>query len=168
MAQEGEKISLIAAIGRNRAIGKDNRLLWSIPGDLPRFKALTLGHPVIMGRKTWESLPEKFRPLPGRTNIVITRDPAYPAPGAVLVQSFPETLSRARDAEGAEEIFIIGGQQVYECALPFAQRLYLTLVDDEPAGDAFFPSFEDQFAETSRETGQEHAPPFSLVTYERI
>lgn len=169
MAQEGpEKISLIAAIGRNRAIGKDNRLLWNIPGDLPRFKALTLGHPVIMGRKTWESLPEKFRPLPGRANIVITRDSSYEAPGAILAQSFPEALSRARDAEGAEEVFIIGGQQVYECALPFAHRLYLTLVDDEPEGDAFFPAFEDQFTETRSEGGQENNPPFTLVTYERI
>ena len=80
MAQEGETISLIAALGRNRAIGKDNDLIWKLPGDLPRFKALTAGHPVIMGRKTWESLPMKFRPLPGRTNIVITRDSAYDAP----------------------------------------------------------------------------------------
>lgn len=169
MAQEGqEQISLIAAIGRNRAIGKDNRLLWNIPGDLPRFKALTMGHPVIMGRKTWESLPEKFRPLPGRTNVVITRDPQYPAQGAVLAQSFPEALSRARGAEGAEEIFVIGGQQVYQCALPFAHRLYLTLVDDEPAGDAFFPAYEDQFRETGREPGEENAPPFTLATFERI
>ena len=145
MAQEAEKISVIAALGKNRAIGKDNQLLWQIPGDLPRFKSLTLGHPVIMGRKTWESIPEKFRPLPGRTNIVITRDSSYNAPGAVLAQSFPEALSLARDADGSEEIFAIGGQQVYECALPFATNLYLTLVDDEKEGDAFFPSYEDQF-----------------------
>ncbi|MES2931769.1 MAG: dihydrofolate reductase [Patescibacteria group bacterium] len=152
MAQEAEKISVIAALSRNRAIGKDNQLLWQIPGDLPRFKKLTTGHPVIMGRKTWESIPEKFRPLPGRTNIVITRDSSYDAPGAVLAQSFPEALSRARDAEGSEEIFAIGGQQVYECALPFATNLYLTLVDEEKDGDAFFPAYEDQFSkETLRE-----------------
>lgn len=169
MAQEGqEKISLIAAIGTNRAIGKGNDLLWHIPGDLPRFKARTLGHPVIMGRKTWESLPEQSRPLPGRMNIVITRDPGYPAPGAVLAQSFPEALSRARDAEGADELFIIGGQQVYECALPFAHRLYLTLVEEAPEADAFFPSFEDEFREVSREPGAEHDPPFSIVTFERL
>ncbi len=145
MAQEGEKISVIAAIGSDHAIGKDNELLWSIPDDLKRFKALTSGHPVIMGRKTWEAIPEKFRPLPGRTNIVITRDPAYPAEGAVLAQSFPEALSLARDAEGANEIFAIGGQQVYECALPFAARLYLTVIDGEKEGDAFFPRYEEEF-----------------------
>lgn len=146
MAQEGEKISVIAALGRNRALGKDGKLLWSIPDDLKRFKALTLGHPVIMGRRTWESLPETFRPLPGRANIVITRDSAYEAPGARIARSFPEALSLARGAEGAEEIFAIGGQQVYECALPFAHRLYLTVIDDKKEGDAFFPEYESQFS----------------------
>lgn len=152
MAQEREEISVIAAIGRDRAIGKDNELLWNIPDDLKRFKALTSGHPVIMGRKTWESIPEKFRPLPGRTNIVITRDSAYDAAGAVLAQSFPQALSLARDAEGANEIFAIGGQQVYECALPFATRLYLTVIDGEKEGDAFFPRYEEEFTkETTRD-----------------
>jgi len=155
MAQEAEKISVIAALGRNRAIGKDNQLLWQVPGDLPRFKRLTSGHPVIMGRKTWESIPEKFRPLPERTNIVITRDSSYDAPGAVLAQSFPEALSLARDADGSDEIFAIGGQQVYECALPFATNLYLTLVDDEKEGDAFFPAYEDQFSKEVQRDEQE-------------
>lgn len=168
MAQEAEKISVIAAIGKNRAIGKDNQLLWQIPGDLPRFKSLTVGHPVIMGRKTWESIPEKFRPLPGRTNIVITRDSSYTAPGAVLAQSFPEALSLARDAEGSEEIFAIGGQQVYECALPFATNLYLTLVDDEKEGDAFFPSYEDQFSkETLREDQEGNGLKYTWLNLER-
>lgn len=168
MAQEGETISLIAAIGRNRALGKDNRLLWRLPGDLPRFKALTLGHPVIMGRKTWESLPEKARPLPGRANIVISRDKDYPAPGAILAQSFPEALSLARDAEGAEEIFAIGGQQVYECALPFAAKLYLTLVDDAPEADAYFPAYEDQFTkETLREEREDGGLRYTHVDLER-
>lgn len=168
MAQEGEKISLIAALGKNRAIGKDNRLIWNIPGDLPRFKALTSGHPVLMGRKTWESLPEKSRPLPGRTNIVITRDTSYKAPGAILAQSFPQALSLARDAEGADEIFAIGGQQVYECALPFATNLYLTLVEDEQEGDAFFPSYEDQFTkETFREELEHEGLKYARVNLER-
>jgi dihydrofolate reductase len=148
---EPSSLSIIAAIGRNRAIGRDNQLLWSIPDDLKRFKALTSGHPVIMGRKTWESLPEKFRPLPGRTNVVITRDRSYDAPGAILAQSFPEALSLARDGEDASEIFAIGGQQVYECALPFASRLYLTVVDDEKEGDAFFPTYEQFTKEIHRE-----------------
>lgn len=168
MAQEAETISLIAALGTNRAIGKDNDLIWKLPGDLPRFKALTLGHPVIMGRKTWESLPANFRPLPGRTNIVVTRDAAYNAPGAILAQSFPEALSLARDAEGAEEIFAIGGQQVYECALPFASRLYLTLVDDAQEGDAYFPSYEDQFQrEVAREEHEHEGIRYAHVTLER-
>lgn len=168
MAQEGEKISLIAALGKNRAIGKDNRLIWNIPGDLPRFKALTSGHPVIMGRKTWESLPEKSRPLPGRTNIVITRDTSYDAPSAILAQSFPQALSLARDAEGADEIFAIGGQQVYECALPFATNLYLTLVEDEQEGDAFFPSYEDRFTKkTFREELEHEGLKYARVNLER-
>lgn len=168
MAQEAETISLIAALGANRAIGKDNDLIWRLPGDLPRFKALTLGHPVIMGRRTWESLPEKFRPLPGRTNIVITRDAAYNAPGAIRAQSFPEALSLAREAEGANEIFAIGGQQVYECALPFASRLYLTLVDDAQEGDAYFPSYEEQFAREIERVELEHEGlRYAHVTLER-
>ncbi len=168
MAQESEKISVIVAVGRNRAIGKDNELLWNIPDDLKRFKALTVGHPVIMGRKTWESIPEKFRPLPGRTNIVITRDPEYPAPGAILAQTFPEALSLARDAEGAHEIFAIGGQQVYECALPFASRLYLTLIEDEKEGDSYFPAYEDEFTkETAREEREYEGLRYSWLDLER-
>ncbi len=168
MAQEAEKISLIVAIGRNRAIGKDNELLWNIPGDLPRFKRLTLGHPVIMGRRTWESIPEKYRPLPDRTNIVITRDRSYNAPGAVLAQSFPEALSLARDAEGAGEIFAIGGQQVYECALPFATNLYVTLIDDEKEGDAFFPAYESEFTkEVAREEHEHNGLRYTWLDLER-
>lgn len=167
MAQE-EKISVIAAIGRDRAIGKDNALLWRIPDDLKRFKQLTDGHPVIMGRKTWESLPEKFRPLPGRANIVITRDSAYDAPGAVLAQSFPEALSLARDAEGSEEIFAIGGQWVYECALPFASRLYLTVIDDQKEGDAFFPRYEEEFTkEVARDEREYEGLHYALLDLER-
>lgn len=161
-------LSLIAAIGTNRAIGKDNELLWQLPEDLPRFKALTTGHPVIMGRRTWESLPDAARPLPGRTNIVITRDPAYTAPGAMRAQSFPEALSLARAAEGAEEVFAIGGQWVYECALPFADRLYLTLVEDAPEADAFFPAYSDQFSrEVAREARASGGLRYTWLTLER-
>ena len=168
MAQEREEISVIAAVGRDRAIGKDNELLWSIPDDLKRFKALTVGHPVIMGRKTWESIPEKFRPLPGRTNIVITRDPAYPAEGAVLAQSFPQALSLARDAEGANEIFAIGGQQVYECALPFATRLYLTVIEGEKEGDAFFPRYDEEFTkEVARDEREWEGLRYAWLDLER-
>ena len=167
MAQE-EKISIVVAIGEDRAIGKSNELLWSIPDDLKRFKSLTSGHPVIMGRKTWESIPEKFRPLPSRTNIVITRDSSYNAPGAVLAQSFPEALSLARDAEGSDEIFAIGGQQVYECALPFAHRLYLTLIDDRKEGDVFFPRYEEEFSkEIAREERVHEGLHYTWLDLER-
>lgn len=170
MAQETpqEILSIIVAVGRNRAIGKENELIWQIPDDLRRFKEATTGHPVIMGRKTWESLPPSFRPLPNRTNIVITRDSTYKAPGAILAQSFPEALSRARDAEGAAEIFAIGGQWVYECALPFASRLYITLVDDERDGDAFFPVYDDQFTrEVFREEREFEGLKYTWLTLER-
>lgn len=156
MAQEGEKISIAVAIGRdhqhNHVIGCRGELLWHIPDDLKRFKALTLGHPVIMGRRTWESLPEKARPLPGRTNIVITRNPDYVANGALVAGSFPEALSLAQQAEGADEIFVAGGTEIYRAALPFTTHLYLTVIDDEKEGDAFFPSYESEFTkETFRE-----------------
>ena len=136
---------MVVAMGRGRVIGKDNGLLWRIPDDLKRFKALTLGHPVIMGRKTWESLPERFRPLPGRTNIVVTRQDSYEATGAVVVHSLDEARAAAARAEGADEVFIIGGAQLYNEALPFADRLYLTLIDDTKEGDAYFPEYEAEF-----------------------
>ncbi len=140
------KISLIAAIGAgNRALGKDGQLLWQIPDDLRRFKMLTSGHPVIMGRKTWESLPEKFRPLPGRMNVVITRQKEYAAAGAHVLSSLEEALATARTAEGAEEIFIIGGGQLYTEALSQADILYLTLIGEEKEGDVFFPPYENRF-----------------------
>src|SRR3989344_8265108 len=101
-------ISLIAAIGKNRELGKGGRLLWHIPEDMRRFKALTLGHPVIMGRKTWESLPQMFRPLPGRTNIVVTRQTGYEASGAIVADSLEAARAAAARAPGADEVFVIG------------------------------------------------------------
>ncbi len=139
-------IALVAAFGKDtRAIGKDGKLLWQLPEDLARFKQLTQGHPVIMGRKTWDSLPSKFRPLPGRTNIIVTRIEDYPTEGAVVAHSLPEALSLAKRAEGADEIFVIGGGELYRAALPFADRLYLTLVESDATGDTFFPAYTDDF-----------------------
>jgi dihydrofolate reductase len=153
MPNTSSNLSLIAAIGKgNRALGKDNQLIWHIPEDLKRFKALTLGHPVIMGRKTWESLPEKFRPLPGRQNIVITRQNDYHAEGAIVSNSLEDAIISAQKTEGVDELFIIGGGELYKEALPFANKLYLTLIDEEKEGDVFFPAFEDRFTkETFRE-----------------
>lgn len=163
-----QRISLIAALaGKSRAIGKENDLLFTVPGDLARFKALTMGHPVLMGRKTWESLPERFRPLPGRTNIVVTRDRDYIAQGALLAHSLPEGLSLAKEAESSDELFVIGGGELYRAALPFADRLYLTLVDIETEADTFFPAYEDEFATTISEESFEGPPPHRVVVIER-
>lgn len=163
-----QHISLIAALGHNNVIGKDNGLLWHLPDDLKRFKQLTSGHPVVMGRKTWESLPEKYRPLPGRTNIVVTRDITYEAPGATIAHSIPEAFEYARKAEGADDICVIGGGELYRATLPFATRLHLTLVDDPTPGTVTFPEYEEVFKkEMSRESHEENGINYEWVTLER-
>ena len=163
------RIALIAALGaRTRAIGKQGELLWRLPEDLKRFKALTSGHPVIMGRKTWESLPERARPLPGRTNIVVTRQPEYEAPGAVVTDSLEAALAAAARADGADEVFVIGGGELYAAALPRASRLYLTLVDSDAEGDAFFPAYDKDFTkECAREARAHEGLQYEWVTLER-
>src|SRR3989344_4826566 len=149
-------IAIIAALGaRTRAIGKNNELLWHIPDDLKRFKQLTFGHPVVMGRKTWESLPERFRPLPERTNIVVTRQTGYEAMGATVADSFEDARTAAARAAGADEIFVIGGGELYREALPFANRLYLTLVDADADADTFFPPYEDIFTKVISDESRE-------------
>lgn len=130
------EIILIAAVARNRVIGKDNRLLWNIPEDMAHFKALTQGHAVLMGRKTWESLPPRFRPLPGRRNIVISRQGDYAAPGAEVAASLEAGIALAADAA---QLFIIGGADIYAQAMACADRLEITEVDLAPEGDAWFP-----------------------------
>jgi dihydrofolate reductase len=130
------EIVIIAAVARNRVIGKDNQLLWNIPEDMAHFKTLTAGHTVIMGRKTWESLPPRFRPLPGRRNIVISRQADYAAPGTELADSLENALKLASTAA---TVFIIGGEQIYRQAMALADRLEITEVDLEPEGDAWFP-----------------------------
>ncbi len=160
---------MIAALSREtRAIGKNGTLLWSVPEDMARFKKLTSGHPVVMGRKTWESIPAKFRPLPGRINIVVTRDTAYVAEGAVVVHSLAEAIEAAIGAAGAEEIFIIGGGELYKEGLPFASRLYLTLVDDNEDGDAYFPEYANDFTKVLLDEQHDHnGLLYSFVTLER-
>jgi dihydrofolate reductase len=161
-------LSLIAAVARNGAIGRDNQLLFRIPGDLPRLKRLTLGHPVIMGRKTWDSLPPKNRPLPGRLNIVVTRNRDWRAEGATVVHSFEDALQHTR---GAQQAFVIGGAELYALALPYADRLDLTEVDQDAEGDAFFPAWKrEDFTETGREVrpaGESTPFDFAFVTYQR-
>lgn len=132
------EIVLVAAVAKNRVIGRDNQLIWNIPEDMAHFKALTHGHTVLMGRKTWESLPPRFRPLPGRRNIVVSRQAGYVADGAETAGSLEAGF--ALQAPG-EKVFVIGGAEIYEQALPFATQMELTEVDLEPEGDAWFPAF---------------------------
>ena len=159
-------ISLIAALAANRAIGKDNELLWQLPEDMRNFRETTRGKPVIMGRKTWESLPEAFRPLPGRHNIVVSRDPDYQAAGATLAGSLADALGQAADVE---EVFVIGGGELYSQALPLASRLYLTEIAQDFAGDVFFPDVPPQdWQEISRQPGQSSSGlGFAFVVYQR-
>ncbi len=143
-------IALVVARGRNGVIGQDGDLPWRLRSDLKRFKAITLGKPCIMGRKTWDSLP--LRPLPGRLNLVLTRDLSYEAKGAVVCESLAEAVSIAKETaaeDGVEEICIIGGAQIYAAALPRARRLYITEVEAEPDGDALFPAFDEAAFEES-------------------
>lgn len=162
-------ISLIAAVAANRAIGKNNELLWHLPEDMRHFRETTHGKPVIMGRKTWESLPDAFRPLPGRQNIVVSRNPAYQAPGATLVGSLEDALRKAELSDKADEAFVIGGAELYRQALPLASRLYLTEVAESFEADVFFPEVLPQdWEEVSRQKQQsESGPSFSFVIYQR-
>jgi dihydrofolate reductase len=135
--------SFVVAAARNGVIGQTNRMPWHLPSDLAFFKRLTMGHPVVMGRKTYESIG---KPLPGRKNIVITRDPAFQAPGCVIVDSLDAAYRAAGDVD---EVFVIGGAQVYEAAMPTVDRIYLTEVEAEIEGDTWFPRFDrSQWAET--------------------
>ncbi|MDY0745805.1 dihydrofolate reductase [Paucibacter sp. R3-3] len=161
------RLSLIVGLGRNREIGRDNGLLWHLPGDLPRFKALTMGHAVIMGRKTWDSLPERFRPLPGRRNIVLSRQPALQLAGAEVFRTLEEALAACA---GDADVFVIGGAQIYTQALPLADRLELTEVEaDFPDADAFFPAWDrSAFEETARATQMSaEGWRYDFVTYQR-
>jgi dihydrofolate reductase len=163
------ELILIAALARDHVIGKDNRLLWHLPEDMRHFKALTHGHPVIMGRKTWESLPEKFRPLSGRKNIVITRNSEFVAPGAVVAATLDAALTACADSSPA---FVIGGAEIYALALPRSTRMELTEIDAEFAGDAWFPAWDKlDWQETTREQhrheGKDGAFDYAFVRYQR-
>jgi dihydrofolate reductase len=139
-------INIIAAIQeKDRGLGKNNDLLFHLPEDMAFFRTRTKNTVVIMGRKTWESLPEKFRPLPHRENIIITRQKDYDAPGGAVVHSLNEALDFAKNNFPDKEIFIMGGGQIYTEALPVADRLYLTLVEGDKEADIFFPAYEDRF-----------------------
>ena len=142
---QSPKICAVVAIGKNRELGKEGKLLWHIPEDLKRFKRLTLGHPIIMGRKTFESIVEYLgRPLPERTNIVITRDAAWKYDGVIVAASLEDAIAKGRELD-QQEVHIGGGAQVYQQALPYIDKLYLTLVDDAKEADTFFPEYAKDF-----------------------
>ncbi len=150
---------------RNRVIGRDNRLPWHLPADLKRFKQITMGKPIIMGRNTYESIG---KPLPGRTNIVVSGNPAYPAPGCVVVQSLSAAIDAAQDAA---EIMVIGGARLYEQAISLAHRIYLTEVQASFAGDTWFPHIDrDQWEEKQRvthEADDKNPHPYTFVLLEK-
>jgi len=157
------KISLVAALSENRVIGKGNQLPWHISVDLQHFKKITSGHPVIMGRKTYESMG---RLLPNRTNIIVTRDSNFKVEGAVVVNSLGQAIDEGKKAN-QEEIFIIGGGQIFEQAITLADKLYLTLIHTTIDGDAHFPDYSQFKHETSRQDGEENGLSFTFLDLER-
>lgn len=160
------RISLLAAVARGGVIGSGGSIPWRLPEDARRFRELTMGHPVVMGRRTWDSLPDRFRPLPGRRNVVVTGNPAWQADGAESAGSLADAL---RVLDGAPQIFVIGGAELYAEALPLADELLLTEIDVAVDGDTFFPDWDrGEFVEASRESHvSEDGTPFAFITYER-
>lgn len=163
-------LALVAARGRNGVIGRDGDLPWRLKSDLANFKRVTIGKPVIMGRKTWDSL--RLRPLPGRMNVVLTKDGSFEPKGAVVCEDFSEAVQIAREQaedDGAPEVCVIGGASLYALAMAKAKRLYLTDVDAEPDGDVLFPAFDEAaWTEVSREEhsvieGDDHAYAFRIL-----
>tara|TARA_B100000676_G_scaffold310291_1_gene376343 strand:+ start:2061 stop:2570 length:510 start_codon:yes stop_codon:yes gene_type:complete len=165
------RLSLMVAKASNRVIGRNNKLPWYLPNDLKYFKQVTFGKPVIMGRKTWDSLG---KPLPGRTNIVITRQPDFQAEGAKVVATLDEAVTMAENVafiEGQDEAVVMGGAEIYALALPKADRLYLTEVHAEVEGDTWFPEYDtSEWKEIGREDFPAEGPnpyDYSFVVYER-
>ncbi|HEU0246168.1 MAG TPA: dihydrofolate reductase [Gaiellaceae bacterium] len=160
------KLSLVAAVARGGVIGRGGTLPWHLPEDMARFRELTMGHPVVMGRRTWDSLPDRFRPLPGRRNVVVTRNEKWTADGAERAGSLGEALELLEDAPQA---FVIGGGVLFAEALPGVDELRLTEIDLEVEGDTFFPPWDrNAFVEVSRESRVSmDGTPFSFVTYKR-
>lgn len=165
-------VAMIVAMAQNRVIGRNNELPWHLPNDLKYFKACTMGKPIIMGRKTFESIG---RPLPGRSNIVVTRDTQWSAPGVEVVHDLDTALAlgnRLAQTAGLEELMVIGGEQIYRACLPRAGVLYVTEVHAEVAGDAYFPEWSvAQWQERHRESfkaGGDNPYDYSFVTYRRL
>jgi dihydrofolate reductase len=163
-------ISMIAAVSKNRVIGKNNDLPWKLPDDMKFFMEKTKGHHAIMGRKNYESIPHKFKPLPNRTNIVVTRQEHFNAPGCIVVDSVEKGLEIAKHSQEVEA-FIIGGAEIYKLGMSYANRLYLTEINAEIQGDTFFPQYDKtQWREISREhhnKDERHVYEFDFVVYNK-
>ena len=166
MPSTQQQLVLIAAVARNGAIGLGNDLIFKEPADQQHFRAATLGCPVVMGRKTWDSVPARFRPLPGRRNVVISRNADFVAPGAEVAASLPAALALLQDAP---RVFVIGGAQLYAQALPLATELLLTEVDADLAGDTHFPTWDrSDYNETDRRSAvTASGVGYAFVTYHR-
>ncbi len=165
------KISIIVALDNNHVIGKDNTLIWHLPADMKFFKDTTTGHSIITGRKNYESIPLKFRPLPNRTNIIITRQGDYNAPGAIVVGSIESALDKAKQT-GDEEIFVIGGAEIFKQSMHLVDTLYVTQIYHSFEGDVFFPEINmKEWKEIERKEGivdEKNIYPHDFITYERV
>lgn len=164
-------VSAIAALSKNGVIGKNNDLPWRLPDDMKFFMDTTKGHHVIMGRKNYDSLQEKFKPLPRRTNIVITRQKDFKAPGCIVLHDVEAAITVAK-SNSETECFIIGGAEIYKLAMPYTHRMYLTEIDAEVEGDTFFPPLrKEEWKEISRRhhpADGRHQFAFDIVVYDRI
>ncbi|HXU26114.1 MAG TPA: dihydrofolate reductase [Bacteroidia bacterium] len=163
-------LSIIVAVAENNVIGKDNKLIWSLPADMKFFKEKTKGHVIITGRKNYESIPEKFRPLPERTNIVITRQADYKAPGAIVVASIEAAMQYVKQHHTNEEIFIIGGAEIYKQTIAMCHKIYLTRIHHSFEGDAFFPELTSDWKLTHQENmaaDEKNKYPFAFQTWTR-
>lgn len=166
LTADRSRISLIVAMAKNRVIGTGNRIPWHLPNELKLFKSLTMGHHIVMGRRTYESIN---RLLPGRTTVIVTRQRDYKVPGAVVAHSVEKALAACK---GDDEIFVIGGADIFRETLPVADRIYLTTVDAEPEGDTFMPELDmSEWRETSAQSfvpDDKHAHAYRFAVYERI
>ena len=173
-APQGITLALIASVARNGSIGRGGDLVWDEPADKRWFRQQTMGCPVVMGRKTWDSIPARFRPLPGRANVVVSSQAGFKAPGAQAAHNLADALALARRSAadtGAARVFIIGGAQLYAEALPLADELVLTEIDADLPGDTYFPAWNRaDFTERQRQAHRQDGPvghAFAFVTYQR-
>ena len=163
-----KNISLIVAVTKNMVIGKDNKLTWHLPDDMNYFSNMTKGHSIIMGRKNWESIPEKYRPLPGRRNIVVTRNKEFQDNGATVVNSIEKAIEVSRASED-EEIFIIGGGEIYKLGFKYIDKLYITEIYAEVDGNTYFPEWNKkdwkEISRISHPSDEKHEYSFDYVIY---